>query len=323
MNPSYTVALQESWSRMVRMLFRPFQLERWLTVGFAAFLANYFSHPGGPRGGGGWRSHGWHGETPEALRHAAGFLLHPAWGPLIAALALLAMVAVLLFAWASARGKLIFLENVLTERAAFFEPWRRFKRLGNSLFIFWLIFTVLAVAVGLGISLPVLIPILQALESGESWGVLISLIAVWWVIVMAPFLLVVSLTYLFLEQFVVPIMHRQNVGVLEGWRRFFTLFSAHAAHFIGFALLYLLLSVAAGIGIVIVGFATCCVGFLLLGIPYVSSVILLPLEVTLRGLGPDFLAQLGPEWAIAPAAGAPPVSTPPASGSAPPPSAPQ
>ena len=47
MNVSYTMPLQQSWARMVRMLFRPFRLESWLTVGFAAFLSEYLSHFGG------------------------------------------------------------------------------------------------------------------------------------------------------------------------------------------------------------------------------------------------------------------------------------
>jgi hypothetical protein len=32
----------------------------------------------------------------------------------------------------------------------------------------------------------------------------------------------------------------------------------------------------------------------------VGSVVTLPIEITLRGFGPDFLEQFGPEWTIAP-----------------------
>jgi hypothetical protein len=58
--------------------------------------------------------------------------------------------------------------------------------------------------------------------------------------------------------------------------------------------------------IVVAGFSTCCIGFLLMAIPYVSSVVLLPVDVLFRGLGPDFLAQFGPQWAITGAPATPP-----------------
>jgi hypothetical protein len=48
--------------------------------------------------------------------------------------------------------------------------------------------------------------------------------------------------------------------------------------------------------VVAVGFATCCIGFLLMVTPYVGQVVLLPLHVAYRALGPEFLAQFGPEF---------------------------
>jgi len=317
--------VQQSWSRMLRMLFQPFRFETWFTLGFAAFLSEYLSHPGGgasySRQGGGWRAHH-HGEIPPQVRNVAGFLLHPAWGALVIALLTVAVICLLLFVWLSCRGKFVFLDNLAREKAAIVEPWKRYGRLGNSLFAFWLTLTVLSVGVGLAISLPVLIPVLRAVDTGEGWPALIALIAVWWVMAIVPFALVVGCAYLFLEQFVVPIMYREGLSVMAAWSRFFPLFSRNAASFIGFALFYFVISVVFGMAVVVGGFATCCVGFLLLSIPYVGSVVLLPIEVTLRGLGPDFLAQLGPEWSIfAPAGGVPAASAPPAAPAPPAPGA--
>ena len=45
------------------------------------------------------------------------------------ALALLVIGVALL--WLSSRGKLIFLDNMIQERAAFVDPWKRFRRLGD------------------------------------------------------------------------------------------------------------------------------------------------------------------------------------------------
>ena len=58
---------------------------------------------------------------------------------------------------------------------------------------------------------------------------------------------------------------------------------------------------AAFIGLAIIGFGTCCIGVVLMIIPYIGNVVLLPVTVTSRGLGPEFLAQFGPEWETFPA----------------------
>ncbi|MBK6898702.1 MAG: hypothetical protein IPH09_05360 [bacterium] len=77
-----------------------------------------------------------------------------------------------------------------------------------------------------------------------------------------------------------------------------------------FALFWLLLAVGVGVAIGALGLATCCVGWLVLAIPYLGTVILLPVYVTARALGPEFLAQYGEEWRLWPSdAGAPPSAT--------------
>ncbi len=54
------------------------------------------------------------------------------------------------------------------------------------------------------------------------------------------------------------------------------------------------LSRHAALGLGVFGFATCCLGFLLLAIPYVGTVLLLPLLVAYRYLSLEFLAQFDP-----------------------------
>jgi hypothetical protein len=312
---SYTLAVQHSWARMVRMLFRPFRLDTWLVLGFAAFLSEFLSHPPSARGG--WSMRETRPEVPESVRHVAAFLLHPAWGAALVAIVAVLSIVLLLLIWLSCRGKFVFLDNVARERVAIVEPWKRFRRHGSSLFAFWLGMTLVAASIGLAIALPFLITVLQALQSGEVRPVVTALLAASWLAMLAPFVLVTMFAFLLLEQFVVPIMYRDDLGVFAAWRRLFSLAGVHKLEFIGYALFFLVVSVALGVAVVIAGFATCCVGFILLVIPYVSSVVLLPIEVTLRGMGPDFLAQYGPEWSIyaklemPPPAPAPPPAPPP------------
>jgi hypothetical protein len=74
----------------------------------------------------------------------------------------------------------------------------------------------------------------------------------------------------------------------------------------------LVLQIAVGFALGIVAICTCCLAAMVLGTPFVGSVLLLPITMTARALGPEYLAQFGPEWEtlspVAPAAPAPPAS---------------
>ena len=110
--------------------------------------------------------------------------------------------------------------------------------------------------------------------------------------------LLLAFVGLMLDDFVVPLMYRHGMRANEAWRRFLPLFREHLGQFVLYALFVLVLAVAVGAAVVAVGFATCCIGFLLMLLPYVGQVVLLPLHVAYRGLGPEFLAQFGPEFQI-------------------------
>ena len=116
MNVSYVVPLRSAWSRMLRMLFRPFQIEVWLVLGFGAFLSEYLSW-GFPGSRFGFRPH--HRAFPhEALRRAVDFLRNPFGMMLVLWIVVAALALLLLFMWISSRGKFIFLDNVLGSNLA-------------------------------------------------------------------------------------------------------------------------------------------------------------------------------------------------------------
>ena len=108
--------------------------------------------------------------------------------------------------------------------------------------------------------------------------------------------------------FVVPIMYRHGLNVTAAWGRFLTLLREHLWSFIGYGVIVFMLWVAVTGLVLFAGLSTCCVGFVLLMLPYVGQVVLLPVLAGFRALGPEFLAQFGPEYdafALAPAAVAP------------------
>ncbi len=101
---------------------------------------------------------------------------------------------------------------------------------------------------------------------------------------------------LFLKDFVAPLMYRDRISCGHAWKIFLGLFGKAPFHFIGYGILIFLLIIAFVIAVVIAGLATCCIGFLLLALPYISTVVTLPVWYTYRAFSLEFLAQFGPDY---------------------------
>ena len=120
------------------------------------------------------------------------------------------------------------------------------------------------------------------------------------VLLLIAYIIVFGYISTFVDSFVVPIMYKNRIGILKGWGQFLSLFSKNIFSFILFGLFYFVLGI--GIVIVVVFFAlmTCCIGLLLLAIPYIGAVILLPITYTMRAFSAEFLAQFGDEFDVFP-----------------------
>jgi hypothetical protein len=97
------------------------------------------------------------------------------------------------------------------------------------------------------------------------------------------------------EDFVVPIQYLRRCGCRTAWG----LLLGHMTRFPTAFLLYLLiqipLSLVTALAVFVFAVITCC-GCCLLFVPYLSTVILLPVFVLHRAYPLHFLAQLGAEW---------------------------
>ena len=138
--------LSPALTRMRAMLFQPFDLPKWLAIGFCAWLA--FLGEGGmggsPNFGGGphFNAPGRQRRLGPALREAFGeakeyvaqnldWLL-----PLAIVLVLVAIAVGILFTWLSSRGRFMFLHCVALNAAQIGVPWTLYGRQGDSLFWF-------------------------------------------------------------------------------------------------------------------------------------------------------------------------------------------
>lgn len=292
--------LQAGWSWMVRVLFRPFELRKWFVLGFSAWLAGLASWGGGG-GGSGVTDDGGGRELVHSAQEGWDWLSsHGLIVGLLAVGCLVVLALIVLALWVSSRAKFIFLDNVVHDRARIVEPWKKFQRPGDSLFLFRLVVVLLAVplslaTLGLGIWL-------AAGPGGwahmEGLGTIVG--AVTSALVGLILLVATLYTFFFLDAFVVPLMYRFELGVLDGWRRFLSLLQVHGLWFLACGLFVFGLGFVALVAIITTGLMTCCLGFVLLALPYIGTVVLLPLIVTYRAFTVAFLAQFEPELRLEP-----------------------
>jgi hypothetical protein len=288
--------IQPAMKRTQKVLFQPFDFGKWLRLGFCAFLMTLAGGGGGgggggSPGGGGGGNNGGPDLEPAMDWIAEHFVVIAA---VVAAIVLVIFLFGMLLTWLSSRGHFMFLDGVVQNRGAVVQPWHEYRREGNSLFLFRLCLALVglvAVAAILAVGVLIAWPDFQQRE----FGPLAVLAIVWAVVSFMGFALVMGVIGVLLKDFVVPIMYLRRIPVLGAWRIFSdTLLRGHSVAFVVYLLVKFLLSVAVGFLALGITCATCCVAI----IPYVGSVILLPLTVFLQAYPLCFLEQFGPEWAF-------------------------
>lgn len=306
---SCSAPVSVAWQRMKIMLFRPFDLGKWFTLGVSAWLASLGEGGGSSFSGNlgdfgkqrGGRAPGQldFNEIAEPVREF--FTRFGGSIALIVAAALIIFVAIaLVVTWLRARGKFMFIDNVVANRSEISGPWRVFTQHGNSLFWWSVLYglaclVVFAVLLGVGF-LTVVLPCIRAQTFVRSTVPVLILLGVVWLII------AVALAYVsrFVEDFVIPLMHHFDLTVMEAWGRFGTLFKAHTGAFVLYGLFYLLLGFLAGLCVLLFVVATCCIGGCLMAIPYVGAVVMLPVSVFFRAYSVEYLAQFGPKYRLFP-----------------------
>ena len=105
----------EAFELMKKILFQPFELKKWLVIGFAAWLANLGA------GGGGIGNFNYpdnRREGAEKFNEAIGQIPQPVLITGICVLICVVLLLIVLFAWLRARGRFIFVDCVVRNRAA-------------------------------------------------------------------------------------------------------------------------------------------------------------------------------------------------------------
>jgi hypothetical protein len=279
------------WSREV--LFRPFDPVKWLVLGFCAWLA-MLGEGGGPSGSAQGQPSGDHGNLERGLQEAWHWLLDHLIPVLliVGALVIVAVTIWLLVTWLSSRGKFMFLDGVVNNRAAVVEPWKRLRGPANALFRFRIVLGLVCGAVVIAFLVFVGILVRVGLAAHELEPLLIA-IGVAGLIGFVATMIGFAFVGFAMNEFVVPLMYLRSDGVAAAWRELGRLFSSRPGAFV----LYVLVKILVCITVTIVCFLVCCLTCCVVLLPYVGKVVLLPVHVFVRAFPLYFLGQFGASYA--------------------------
>ena len=321
-------AVSAAWKRMVQVLFHPFDLTKWITWGFCIWVISCSS---GKSGGS--------GNFPTGKTHSSGTvhsggadsfwpkldqLLNGTdgsffdrmcrtfhWEPatvtlvlsLIAVLVLFGIAIAVVLLWLRGRFEFMWLHNTVRNRAEIKAPWREYRREGNSFFKGWFLISLMFVLASLLMMISVLLPFFRWIKASAAAHEALPFHFQELLIGGAVYVLAIVLIGLYLwlaGTFVPPIMYRRRCGFSEGLHLFNRFLRQAPGQFIKFILMHTLIFLLFGIAIVSAVCLTCCILAIPLMIPFVGTVVLLPIHVFDRYFSLEFLARLTPEFDLFP-----------------------
>ena len=296
--------------RVKLMLFQPFDLRKWFVIGFCAWLA-YLG--GGGSGDGGPHYNFPHGPREQEHQIKEGinagkefFLDNMYWIVPVVVIVVVAIVVIsLLIVWLNSRGKFMFLHCIAGNKSEVKVPWHKFRKHGNSLFLFRIVLGIIGLVV---VCVPVIaiitLAIMLATQAIPNAASILGIIFL--VLITFALTIVLFLIKKFTFDFVVPIMFLRTSSCLAGWREFMAILSANKLRFALYLLFQIVISIVISVIIMIgffIGLCLCCASCLLLilsilSLNYIGTVILLPLSVFKRSYSLYYLQQYGPQFDV-------------------------
>jgi hypothetical protein len=291
--PSCWEAAARACTRVNELLFKPFDITRWFSIGFCAWLA-YLGMPSG----------NFNKIKPGAMKEQADALLeagvkasaHPGeWMPVVTMLVLGMLFALWLCALRS-RGDFMLLHRWYRPDAQIRTCWLASRAAAHELFV-WRVFfffgTLLLFMVdGAFAYLQIIKPYLDA---GKVWSATLERPTVTCVTVAVLLVLGMQVVAHLAKAFVVPVMYWNGVTASRAWRVVFELCNQYPLALLAYLVCGAIFWVMAVMAILVFVVCTCCIGIIPLALPYLCGVVLLPVYLFFRGYAVFFLNQWRPE----------------------------
>jgi len=280
------------------ILFSPFDLAKWFTIGFCAWLATLcqgggfnfnFNSPCGNTGN--------CNISPDEIQ---AFILNNL--TLVIGIAsgifIVSIVVGTVLLWLSSRGSFMFLSCVAQNKAQVKLPWHRYRQEGNSLFLFRLVVAVIALLIFVILAGMAAGLIFTFRKNGVDTTVLIigGLAAL--AVIALPIVLLFSAFIKSIYDFVVPIMYLHRTTCMQAWGRFWGLLKNNLGKFLLYFLFQIVIGMAIAAITVAAMVATCCCAACIMVIPYLGTVLMLPLIVFARSYSLCYLRQYGSDYDV-------------------------
>ena len=281
------------------MLFKPFDLSKWFIIGFCAWLAQ-LGKGGGGGGGNGWREKnfdpGFHAIRESVLAHLAVIIF-------VGAIVIpIIIIIVLALCWLRSRGQFMFVHCVAGNKAEVTVPWNKFARHGNSLFLFRIVLGFIGfLVIGLPVAAAVFAGFVMC-ATGFNPAAIMGLTGA--IFIVAVVAILFGLIAKFTTDFVVPIMFLNTESCVAGWKQCLALISDNKAQM----LLYILFQIAIFMAIAFISLTIClvtcccccccCCLLVFFVLPYIGTVILLPLIAFKRAYSLFYLRQFGTQFDV-------------------------
>lgn len=189
----------------------------------------------------------------------------------------------------------MFLFNVVNNQNEVVKPWNDYRQQGNSLFWWQFVYGWMILGVFIlffiycfGIFKNIHNDLIPAVA---KFGFIARM-----VLILIGLLVITGYISLFLTDFIVPVMYKHRISATKAWSKFLSLAVRNMGSFVVYGLFILVLKIAVAIAVMFLAVMTCCIGLFLLMIPFVSTVILLPVSYTFRAFSIEYFALFGDDF---------------------------
>jgi hypothetical protein len=297
--PSISVIepISSALEKVKNILFKPFEMGKWFTIGFCAWLAFL-----------GRSSLNFRFNFPFGNLHNSGsplgqvqnlFSKHCVLITALGSIGLLIGLAIMItLLWLSSRGQFMFLYCIAENKAEVKTPWHKFREPANSLLLFKLASGFIAfICLAICTAMIILMIILLTQNNSHTniakifWTACLSLITALVAIASALF-------FKFTNDFVIPIMYLRNCNCTTAWCQFLQTLSSRKGAFALYILFQIVIAMVIAMILMALVLGTCCCAAFFMAIPYIGTVLILPLLIFKRAYSLYYLRQFGPNFDV-------------------------
>jgi hypothetical protein len=268
-------AFSPAMARVGTMLFKPFRLKTWLTMGFIGLLGGGVARFGGNMN---FRSPMFPpSRTPSGRMPEDPFAILQAWlhsidvaryAHAIVIGLIIGVTIALVFLYLFCRFRFVLFDSVITQQPVVGRGWRLYASQANRYFGFWLVFRLVNFGV---IALIIGVPIWHAYKNGALSGegsllVLLKLLASIALTAIAASIVFAVISTL-MKDFIMPIMALDDLALSDAWSALWRVIASEPGAWAGYLGMKLVLTIAAALVLGIATVVALIPAVVIIGIP--------------------------------------------------------